>query len=362
MAFESEKQYQEAGTHNTTDPLTAVHAVRRDGNTSAVATGQYEPIYNDAGGRLKVSAQNGTFDATLGTITANGQSVVANITRAGSATVFISGTYALSLTITFEVTSDGTNWVGIMAQPTNSQAVGLTSGVLAANAIAAWDISPLLGLTQLRVRSTTWAAPTGTANIRIVPAVQAPELAPAVAVSSGTITTVGTVTTVTAVTTLTGGGVASGTADAGNPVKVGAMARTTNPAAVADATRVNFIADKLGKQLVVGSIRELKVQQTTTITSSVAETTILTAVAATFLDLYGLIIANTSATVCAVTIKDATAGTTRMTVSILPGDTFTFLVPESAAYSQAVVNTSWTATCSASVASIVVTALAVKNL
>jgi len=361
MAFEGQKQYKAAATHSIGDGLNAILAVRRDADSSPVADGQYEPLHTNSVGRLKVASQNGAFDAVTGALTANLQSVTADITRAGSATVIISGTYAVGLVLTFEVSGDGTNWVGIMAQPTNSQTVALTSGSLAVNAIAAWDISPLLGLTQLRVRATTWAAPSGSANIRIIPAVQSPELAPA----GGAVTVSGSLTTLTTVTTvgtITNGGLAHDAVDSGSPHKIGGQARITNPAAVADADRTNFIADKLGKQVVVGSIRDLKVQQTTTITNSTTETTILTAVAATFLDVYGLIIANTSATVCSVAIKDSTAGTTRMTASILPGDTFTLLLPESAALNQAVVNTSWTATCSAAVTSIVVTALAVRNI
>ena len=228
------------------------------------------------------------------------------------------------------------------------------SGTLAANATAAWNVSPLLGFTQVRVRSGAIAS--GTMNVRITPSVQAPALAPA----GGSIT--GTLSTVTTVGTITNGGLAHDAVDSGSPHKVGGQARTTNPVAVADADRTNFIADKLGKQVVVGSIRDLKVQQATTITNSTTETPILTAVAATFLDVYGLIISNTSATVCSVAIKDATAGTTRLNVSVLPGDTFTFMVPESGAMTQAAVNTSWTATCSAAVTSITVTALAVRNI
>jgi len=361
MAFEPHKQYQQGVALNAgADMLSPTMAVRRDVNTSAVSDGQYEALHTDSAGRLKISSLHSAFDAVTGTLTANLQSVVADVSRAGSATVFFTGTYATGLTATFEATADGANWVTIMAQPTNIQPVGVTTGALAAGTGAnplAWDISPLLGLTQIRVRSTTWAAPTGAVNVRIMPAVQSPELAPAggaVTISSGTVTTVAT---------LTDSSVAHGGADGTTrPHKMGGQARLTHPVAVADTQRVNFIGDKFGKQIIAGSIRDLKVQQTTTITNSVAETTIITAAGATFyLDLYGLIIANTSATVCAVAIKDATAGTTRITASILPGDTFTFLVPESGAHPQATLNSNWTATCSASVSSIVVTALAVKS-
>lgn len=160
---------------------------------------------------------------------------------------------------------------------------------------------------------------------------------------------------------LASGDVAHDAADAGNPVKVGGQARTTNPTAVADADRSNFITDKLGKQVVVGSIRDLKANQVTTITSSTSETTIVTAVASTFLDLYGLIITNTSASAVNVAIKDSTGGTTRLNIAVPAGDTRGFMLPESGAIKQATVNNNWTATSSASVASLVITALTVAN-
>lgn len=158
------------------------------------------------------------------------------------------------------------------------------------------------------------------------------------------------------------GNLAHDAVDAGFPVKVGGQARTTNPTAVADADRANFITDKLGKQVVVGSIRDLKVNQVTTITASTSETTILTAVASTFLDLYGLIIANTSATAVNVAIKDDTAGTTQLNIAVPAGETRGFMLPESAAIKQGAVNKNWTATSSASISSLVITALAVKNI
>lgn len=157
------------------------------------------------------------------------------------------------------------------------------------------------------------------------------------------------------------GDVAHDGVDSGSPTKVGGMARTTNPTAVANADRTNFIADKLGKQVVVSAIRDLKAIQTTTITASAAETTIVTAVASTFVDLYGLIVANSSATAATITIKDATAGTTRMTLYVPAGDTRGFMLDPGAAIPQAAVNNNWTATCT-SVTSLFITALTVQNL
>jgi hypothetical protein len=158
------------------------------------------------------------------------------------------------------------------------------------------------------------------------------------------------------------GEVAHDAVDAGRPVKVGGQARTTNPGAIADGDRSNFVTDKLGKQIVVGSIREMKVQQATTI-SNTSETTVLSAGAAgVFHDVYGVIITNTSATATEVAFKDATAGTTRFTISAPANDTRGFMLPESAAHSQASAANNWTATAADAVTSLEITVMAVKNL
>lgn len=159
-----------------------------------------------------------------------------------------------------------------------------------------------------------------------------------------------------------GGLTASGSSLAVAPITVGGLAKTANPTAVADGQVVNSLHDKLGKQVVVGSIRDLKADQQTSISSSVTETTIVTAVASTFLDLYGLIITNTSATVCKVTIRDDTAGTIRAVLEIPATETRGFMLPESGGLKQAVVNKPWTATCGTSVATIEISALFVKNI
>lgn len=158
------------------------------------------------------------------------------------------------------------------------------------------------------------------------------------------------------------GDVASGSTDSGNPIKVGFIGHTTAPTAVTDGQRVGGISDKVGKQVVVGSIRDLKANQATTITSSVDETTIVTSVASTFLDLYGLIITNTSAGGTKVTIKDATSGTTRITYQVPAYSTVGFMLPESAAVKQSSAGNNWTATCGSSVASIEISAFTVQNI
>lgn len=161
--------------------------------------------------------------------------------------------------------------------------------------------------------------------------------------------------------TVAAGDIAAATSDSGNPVKIGGVGKTANPTAVTDGQRANALFDKLGKQVVVGSIRDLKGNQFTTITSSVSETTVITAVASTFLDVYGCIVENTSATASKVTFKDSTAGTTQFEIYVPAGDTRGFMMPEGGAFKQTTVNTNWTATCGTSVASIVITMLYVKN-
>jgi hypothetical protein len=157
------------------------------------------------------------------------------------------------------------------------------------------------------------------------------------------------------------GDVASGSSDSGSPVKAGGQARTTNPTAVTDGQRVNFIADKLGKQICVSAVRDLKGIQQAQLSNTTSETTIVTAVASTFLDLYGLILANTGSTATTVTIKDSTAGTTRAKVYVPAGDTRGFMLDPGAAIPQATVNNNWTATCSAATTAMEVTAMFVKN-
>lgn len=158
------------------------------------------------------------------------------------------------------------------------------------------------------------------------------------------------------------GDTAAAASDSGNPVKIGGVGRTTNPSAVTDGQRVNGLFDKLGKQISIPAIRVLKGRQVTTITASTAETTIVTADATNFLDIYCLILTNTSATATNITIKDSTAGTTVQTFALPAADNRGFCVEAGSAIPQTTVNNNWTATSSASVTSVIITAYYVKNL
>jgi hypothetical protein len=159
-----------------------------------------------------------------------------------------------------------------------------------------------------------------------------------------------------------GGDTASGSADANNPVKIGGVARTSNPTAVTNGQRVNASFDKLGKLVAVGAIRDLKGVQKTSITTA-SETTVVTAgTAGVFNDVYAIVVTNKSATGVSVDFKDATAGTTRMTLYAPATDTRGFTVPVDSAMVQAVAANNWTATASGAVSSLEITMLYVSNL
>ncbi len=148
--------------------------------------------------------------------------------------------------------------------------------------------------------------------------------------------------------------------DAGNPVKIGGVARQTFPTAVADGDRVNGYFDDVGRQVaVVGQVRDLITHKHTQIVNSTTETTILTAVASHFLDLCQLILTNHSTTAVNVTIKDATAGTTRMIIALAAngGAVINFSRP----VPQAAVNNNWTATLSVNTVTVSIFALGESN-
>lgn len=157
------------------------------------------------------------------------------------------------------------------------------------------------------------------------------------------------------------GSVANAVADAGNPVGVGAQARTTNPTAVTDGQRVTLKADKLGRAVVaVGQVRDLITQNTITLTTT-TETTLIAAVAAVFNDLCSLILTNTSATGVRVDIRDATAGTVRFSVFLAANGGGAVINP-TRPYKQTAVNNNWTAQLSAAVTDVRIFAQVEQNL
>lgn len=145
-----------------------------------------------------------------------------------------------------------------------------------------------------------------------------------------------------------------------NAVDAQGRAATTNPSAASDGAAVRAMHDKVGRIVTTpGQVRELTGIQATTITSG-SETTIVTAVASTYLDLTHLSITNSSATGVTATLKDSTGGTTRA-IHYIPatgGIVLTFPTP----IAQASVNSAWSLTMSTGVSSIYVVACYNKNI
>jgi hypothetical protein len=143
--------------------------------------------------------------------------------------------------------------------------------------------------------------------------------------------------------------------------QIGGRASSTIPTAVTDGQLVGLMADILGKLVVrVGASRQLIVQNTITLTTT-TETTLLTAGSAgVFLDLTMLIISNTSATAVRVDIRDATAGTVRMSLYAPAGQTIGFTHPVT--FTQTTAANNWTAQLSAAVTDVRIVAQAIQTV
>ncbi len=131
---------------------------------------------------------------TTGNITASAQTIVANdLTGVGSATVQFSGTYA-GVNVTIEGSADGgTTWFPVQGynQSTGAALTAGSTGVITTNATIVYTITPLLGLDQMRVRSTAFTS--GSAAVVIHTSTQFTPTTISV-VSAPTTTITGTVT------------------------------------------------------------------------------------------------------------------------------------------------------------------------
>lgn len=159
-----------------------------------------------------------------------------------------------------------------------------------------------------------------------------------------------------------GGSLAHDAVESGNPLAIGGIARTANPTAVAALDRVRAWFTTLGKLVVtLGAPRELVTHAHTQIASSSSETTILAAGAAgVFHDLTSLIITNQTATAVNVTIKDDTAGTTRMIIALAASGGAVLNFPRPV--NQAVAAKPWTATLSSAAVTVNFFVQAEKNV
>lgn len=336
-------------------------------------------LSTDSSGRLNINAVTGTVTVS-GTVTANAGTNLntsALALESGGNLATIAGAVTSSVIQTNNKQINGVvPLMGNGVTGTGSQRVTIASDntAFSVNATLSAETTKVIGTVNISAAQTIATVTTVGAVTAITnPLPAGTNLLGKVGIDQTTVGTtnavslaqIGATTVVTggvAGTLAVGGVTATGASKTGNPVRIGAVGHTANPSAVTDGQAVDIITDKLGKQVVVGSIRDLKANQVTTITASTAETTIVTSVSSVFVDMYGLIITNTSATAVNVAIKDATAGTTRLNIAVPAGDTRGFMLPEGGAIKQAAVTNNWTATVSASVTSVIITALTVQNL
>jgi hypothetical protein len=156
-------------------------------------------------------------------------------------------------------------------------------------------------------------------------------------------------------------GQATGSTVPANAFYQGINPKTALPAAATAGNLVGATGDVFGRQVVITqAMRDIVLPMTQlTLTSTTTETSLIAAVASTFLDLVSVVVINTSATVCQVDFRDSTAGTIRLTLMVPPTDTrgvvYSVPLPQNA------VNTAWTAKCGTSVASIIITGSYITN-
>jgi hypothetical protein len=156
-------------------------------------------------------------------------------------------------------------------------------------------------------------------------------------------------------------GNATGSAVPANAFYTAFDAATALPTAGSAGNLTGAMADKFGRQVVLPiTVRDLTGTQTTTISASTSETTIVTQAASVFNDLLLLVISNTSATATRIDFRDTTGGSVLFSVEAPATDTRGFSLG-GVAIPQTTVNTNWTAQCATSVADIRIYAVFAKN-
>jgi hypothetical protein len=293
----------------------------------------------------------GSTSLITGTPTAS-SSVAQAISTTGAASsggLTITGTFVATLAI--EASYDGgTTWIATsgLLRGTNVRLASVT-----APAIVSLDLA---GATNVRVRATAYTSGTPTVKFTASPASGMTKVLNAIQLADSAGTTMidpATSGNQTTANTAVVDRHQVGRDARGNgrhvPSKadlIGGRGSTALPTAVSDGQLVAPLLDKYGRQVSPSVLRENKGTQFTSI-SGTSETTIVTADASNKLELYCLVVNNTSTTnVLKATIKDSTAGTTRTSFTVPASDTRGFCVPADSGLPQAAVNNNWTATLS----------------
>lgn len=271
-----------------------------------------------------------------GTITGSGQAVTAATNGCATIqfTVGVIGTNVLTIE-----GFDGVNWNAISGDADATDSIAST---ISANGLITVNCG---GFQQVRLRCSTYVSGTTTVSWN----------AGAGAALVEVFNTNGSSLRVQDLAS----GAPAATAPA-NAQLQGNLAKTALPTAVSDGQMVNNMGDKFGRQVIVNNaMRDLMATQTTTISASTAETTIITATSSVFHDLTAVFISNTSASATRVDIRDTTGGSVIFQLYIPAGDVRGFTL--TTAWPQTSVNTNWTAQSSASVTDLRVSTLYINN-
>lgn len=171
-------------------------AQRRDTDATAVDTdGDYATLKTDEAGRLKVATQPASYALVSGNITASGQIVACDVSRASNVVAMMNTASLAGHNCTFEGSLDSTDgtdgtWFALQAVRSNANTIENTTGVLAATPAYSWELS-VNACSYFRVRAT--AHTSGTATWKIQRGTYATEPIPAAQIS-GTQPVSGTVT------------------------------------------------------------------------------------------------------------------------------------------------------------------------
>ena len=306
----------------------------------------------------------GTINAVNSTPTTGvsvaGQSVEIAVPQVcNSVTVQVSGTWSATLLGQLSI-DGGQTWTTLTGTPFT--AVGAT-GAWASGTNGLWTVS---GTNSSLFRITCSAYTSGTANVAMWTSG-----AGGSGGSSSTVTAnAGTNLNTSALALESGGNLATIATNTGASVSAigsavpskgiynGGIATTAIPSNATAGNLVGAMFDKAGRMVVAPQApRDLVKHQATTITSSTASTTVVTAGASgVFNDVTSIVFTNSSSTATVVTLSDGTASYTYI---VPPTDMRGVAYPVPLAETTAA--TAWTVTCTTSVASIIVDACYVTN-
>ena len=325
--------------------LTTAGALRADVSASngVAGTGITPPtggsgILGYLSGIQQATSAQATDTLASGNITALNGSVVVSTQGTYTISILVSGTWSATL-IAEGLLADGVTWQQL---PLNVVTASLPYNAVFSTTTNGTFLVTGGGYTSVRVRASAFTS--GSASISL-DASLAQQTIMSAQLGAWSMTALGNV--------------AAGSADSGAPVKVGGLAKTAQPTAVSDGQRANILTDKLGRVVVAPShVRDL-VTNTSTAITGVTETTVLTQVAATFLDITTLVITNSSNQPTVVSVRDATAGTVRAVFNLAAngGVALNLTVP----WKQTAVNNNWTVQ-QTGAGTINVFAIAVQNI